>query len=122
MRALLPGLLLMLLAACRSAGPAPEAAAPAPSVVQGDEVERPRDPGQRPPLNTELLPSITRTATLREAAALLQRPVVGSVILKRLAAGEVVQVLGTLDNAGGQWLSVGSEGMQGWLRASETQP
>ena len=73
-------------------------------------------------LGNEVLPSITLSATVKAASPMLQRPKTGSVILKTLAAGESVQLLGKLDNADGQWVSVASGDSQGWLHAGQVTP
>ncbi len=74
---------------------------------------------ERPALSPALLPSVDRTGKTMADTVLLQRPKTGSVVLKPLLAGSAVKVLGTLDNADGQWLSVGFDDLQGWVRAAE---
>lgn len=95
--------------------------APVPAAVQiGAEVERIGSvPNQRAALSTEVLPSLASTTTIKADTPLLQRPKTGSVILKTLAAGEGVQLLGEVSNADGQWRSVAAGELQGWVRAGE---
>ena len=112
--------LLMAAVALASCGSASKTVAPAPAagVLVGEPQTAPDETrNQRPALRTELLPAFVRTGTLNMDASLLQRPKVGSVILTTLAAGQTVQILGTLDNAEGQWVSVGVGDAQGWVRA-----
>lgn len=111
----------LLLSACANAPRAP--VAPASSGVVQSEVDRGENEVSRQPILTmEVLPSITRSGTVNAEALLLQRPTKASVILKTLAAGTVVQVLGTLDNVDGHWLSVGIGDSQGWVRATQITP
>lgn len=110
-----------LLSACAVSPPSP--AVPAASGVVQAEADRSANEADRlSSLTTEVLPSITHTGTVNAEAVLLQRPTKASVILKTLTAGTVVQVLGTLTNADGRWLSVGIGDSQGWLRATQINP
>ncbi len=119
MRASLLALGVLGLSACGTFSSAPPAAGPADaSISEGADAAAPRTP-QQPVLNTEVLPSLDRTGTVKADAALLQRPKVGSVVLAPLSAGVSIKVLGTLDNADGQWLSVSLNDLQGWVRAAE---
>jgi hypothetical protein len=102
--------LLVLLAGCQGRGQI-QAESPAPT-MRDAESDDAVPATARAPLSFTVLPSMTLTATLREDTALLQRPTRGSVILRQLPAGMTVQLLGTLDNADGQWQSIGVEGPQ----------
>ncbi|MES2683102.1 MAG: hypothetical protein V4650_06235 [Pseudomonadota bacterium] len=127
MRRRLPWLPLvaMALISCRGTAPVETVPAPAPAAgmattqgaaTQGNVRTQPLT------LGNELLPSMTVSATVKAESPLLQRPKAGSVILKTLAAGDTVQLLGSLDNADGQWVSVASGDSQGWLRAGQVTP
>ena len=109
------------LAACASKpAQAPVFAEPAPGIAGVDDARSSRD-NKATALSTEVLPSIQLTAILIVESPMLQRPQKGSAVLKTLPAGTVTELLGDLDNAEGQWLSVAVEGMQGWVRASEAR-
>ncbi len=117
----LPYLLcLSLLSACRASAPLVNSASPA-SVVSPDQ-EQISPAVQRPQLGADVLPSFQRIGVAKDAAQLLERPKLGSVILRPLVAGTVVQILGELANADGQWLSVAIDGSQGWARATQITP
>lgn len=111
-------LALTLLAGCRNMPPVPGL----PPLAAGMAGEAPAAEAssqpQRPVMSTELLPAFARTGTLKAESPLLQRPKAGSVILATLPLSQSVQILGNLDNADGQWLSVGVGDTQGWVRAS----
>jgi len=79
-------------------------------------------PTARPQLSPEVLPSLEVGGTVNADTLLLQRPKTGSVVLRALTAGERVQVLSSLSNADGRWLSVGIETLQGWVRAEQITP
>lgn len=112
----------LLLSACAAKVPRLPAVPPPSGVVQAEVDRSANDASHLSSLAMEVLPSITRTGTVKLEAALLQRPTKASVILKTLAAGTVVQVLGSLDNVDGHWLSVGIGDVQGWLRAAQINP
>lgn len=76
----------------------------------------------RPALTSEVLEAVASTTTLKTDTPLLQRPKIGSVQLKMLLASETVTLLGSLDNADGQWISVGVGDTQGWVRAAQVTP
>jgi len=124
MRRALVVLAALVLAACRTAAPVtPDAPYTAAGMV-GDAPADSHGPagGQRPAYNTDVLPAISATAVINAATALLQRPTGSSAVLKTLAAGDTVQVLGPIDNAEGQWLSVSIGDTQGWVRATQVKP
>jgi len=109
------------LAACASKpAQAPVFAEPAPGMAGVDDSRSSRS-NKTATLSTEVLPSIQLTAILVAESPLLQRPQKGSAVLKTLPAGTVTELLGDLDNAEGQWLSVAVDGMQGWVRASDAR-
>ena len=112
----------VLLSACAATAPQPPAVPAASGVVQADVDRSVNAASPQPSLTMEVLPSITRSGTVSTEALLLQRPTKASVILQTLAAGTVVQVLGSLDNADGRWLSVGIGDSQGWVRATQINP
>lgn len=117
--AALAGLAALCLAACASKPTqAPVFAEPAPGMAGVDDARASRA-HQAPVLSSTVLPSIKLTATLTSEGALLQRPQRGSAVLRALPAGTVAELLGDLDNAEGQWLSVAIDGMQGWIPASQ---
>ena len=111
-----------LLSACAAKTPRLPAVPSASGVVQAEVDHSANDVSRQPGLTMEVLPSITHTGTVNKEAALLQRPTKASVILATLTAGTVVQVLGTLDNVDGHWLSVGIGDQQGWLRVTQINP
>lgn len=113
-------LCLLLLCACRTPA-ALEGIASSAGVVSA-VAETVSPDRQNATSSTELLPSYQRTGVVSAAASLLQRPQTGSLILKPLAAAATVQILGELDNADGQWLSVAIEDTQGWVRAAQIKP
>ena len=113
-------LAVTVLASCRSTPQlAPDLPDPAASIAGEAAGEESSNRNQRPALRTELLPAFARIGTLKAEASLLQRPKTGSVILTTLAASQTVQILGTLDNADGHWVSIGVGDMQGWVRAAQ---
>ena len=120
-RAALAAAAALCLAACASKPTqAPVFAEPAPGMAGVDDARASRD-SKAAALSTEILPSIQLTAILIAESPMLQRPQKGSAVLKTLPAGTVTELLGDLDNAEGQWLSVAVEGMQGWVRASQAR-
>jgi hypothetical protein len=74
-------------------------------------------PTARPRLSPEVLPSLDIGGSVNADTLLLQRPKTGSVVLRALTPGERVQVLSSLSNGDGRWLSVGIDTLQGWVRA-----
>lgn len=76
----------------------------------------------RAPLGLDVLPATASISTIHTATVLLQRPRPGSGVVQALNAGDTVQLLGILDNADGQWASIGVGDVQGWVRASEITP
>lgn len=111
-------LAVVLLGACAAKAPQ-RSASPPSGMVQAEGGRSANDASRLPGLTMEVLPSMARTGTVNAESLLLQRPTKASVILKTLTVGAVVQVLGTLDNADGHWLSVGIGDSQGWVRATE---
>lgn len=106
------------LAACATKpAQAPVFAEPAPGMAGVDDSRSSRG-NKTPTLSTEVLPSIQLTAILIAESPMLQRPQKGSAVLRTLPAGTVAELLGDLDNAEGEWLSVAVDGVQGWVRAS----
>ncbi len=121
------GLLLgvaVALGGCRASQPqAPGAAAAAPAgVVEANAAEARGPSQQRPVLSSTVLPSEARTVFLKGETAVLQRPKLGSAVLRQLPAGTTLTVLGELPNAEGVWLSVALYDTQGWVRAVEVIP
>ena len=120
-RAALATVAALYLAACASKpAQAPVFAEPAAGMAGVDESRSSRS-NKTATLSSEVLPSIQLTAILIAESPLLQRPQKGSAVLKTLPAGTVTELLGDLDNAEGQWLSVAVEGTQGWVRASDAR-
>ncbi|MES2885419.1 MAG: hypothetical protein V4709_11470 [Pseudomonadota bacterium] len=116
-------LALTTLAGCRSTPPpAPDRPPPVAGMADEAAATEATRQKQRPAMSTELLPAFAHTGTLKAEAPLLQRPKTGSVILTMLAASQTVQILGTLENADGQWISVGVGDTQGWIRATQLTP
>ncbi|MDO9451864.1 MAG: hypothetical protein Q7J29_03295 [Stagnimonas sp.] len=74
---------------------------------------------RRPALSMDVLPSMTRTGTLKASTAVRQRPIDASATLQTLSQGETVQILGELSNAEGRWLSIAYRDVQGWVRMDE---
>lgn len=109
-----------LLGACQAHAPL-IIAAPTPAMVSTEPTST-RSSGQGLPQSTVLLPSIQRMGVAQQATPLLARPQANSTILKTLAAGTSVQLLGNIDNADGHWLSVAFEETQGWVRAAQIIP
>ena len=116
----------MALLGCRGTSPAETAAgatAPAPGMAATQGAAAQGNTRTQPlTLGSTVLPSMTVSGTVKAESPLLQRPKAGSAILKTLAAGDTVQLLGSLDNADGQWVSVASGDSQGWLRAVQVTP
>ena len=112
---------LLTLAACGSTNHVPPVATLPAGVVAAD-MERPNAQRERPVLSNEVLPSLSNNVAIRAETPLMQRPKTGSVILRTLAAGSTVQLLGGLDNADGQWRSVSLDDIQGWVRAEQISP
>ncbi len=115
-------LMVTLLGACQSGAPSRPASAAAAGVVGAEADGGSGTPSRQPAFSTAVLPSMASTGVLKADTPLLQRPTSSSVILNTLAAGETVQVLGPLDNADGQWLSVSVGEVQGWIRAAQIKP
>lgn len=109
-----------LLGACRAQAPL-IIAAPTPTIVSTEPTST-RSSTQGLPQSTALLPSIQRMGVAPQPTPLLARPQANSTILKTLAAGTPVQLLGNIDNADGRWLSVAFEQTQGWVRAAQIIP
>lgn len=110
----------LALTACVTSAPREPAAAPKPTGMVGASAggsAAATAQARSPLFNTEVLPSIASTATVKSETPLLQRPISNSATLSILSAGTVVQLLGNLDNAEGQWLSVSLGDAQGWVRA-----
>lgn len=114
----------LALAACRTSAPQEPSATPYPvaGVVGAGADSSSSARVRSPAFSTEVLPSMTSTAVVKGNTPLLQRPTSSSVILKTMAAGDTVQVLGPVDNAEGQWLSVSIGDIQGWVRAAQVKP
>lgn len=111
---------LATLAACRATAPASNL--PNAPTGMADTQTRTSDrtaQAARPALNMEVLPSITRRGTLKASTAVRQRPIDASATLQTVPAGETVQILGALNNAEGQWLSIAWRDVQGWARVDE---
>lgn len=111
---------VVLLAACRAQAPL-TVAAPTAAMVSAEPAAA-RSSTQGLPQSTALLPSIQRMGVAQQPTPLLARPQANSTILKTLAAGTSVLLLGNIDNADGHWLSVAFEQTQGWVRAAQIIP
>lgn len=124
MTKLLLALCTVALTACGGSATVAPSAAPVRTDVVDSDASAGNGAAQagRPALTTEVLPSFNRSGTLKAETPLLQRPTTASVILKTLAAGETVQILGDLDNADGHWRSIAVGDTQGWVRAAQVSP